>query len=190
MTENVEAVEAELTVDDILDQAPEFHPILRVWQEILDSSKQVRQERITPQWALRVITSHPDMHFSDMPDYRDLYYQSIDELAVALNAEIDTDDECLKYTSPEEDAEKNTFHYLNVIIAWQKIILTWELEWDVESPDAAVQLAVISEVHKMFFGEVGLTSLLDQINFEFTEDSQNLLRAELEELKENWANDE
>jgi hypothetical protein len=190
MTEHVE--EAELTVEDILNDADkvEFHPILRVWQEILDSSKQVRQERITPRWALRVITSHPEMHFADMTDYRDLYFQSIDELAEALKVEIETDDECLKYTSAEEDAEKNTFHYLNVIIAWQKIILTWELDWDVEAPDAPVQLAVISEVHKMFFGEVGLTSLLDQINFEFTEDSQNLLRAELEELKENWANDE
>lgn len=190
MTENVEAVEAELTVDDILDQAPEFHPILRVWQEILDASKKVRQERITPQWALRVVTTHADMHFQDMTDYRDLYYQSIDELAEALKVEIETDDECLKYATPEEDAENNTFHYLNVIIAWQKIILTWELEWDVDAPDAPVQLAVISEVHKMFFGEVGLTSLLDQINFEFTEDSQDLLRAELEELKENWTGDE
>ena len=148
MTEHVEAVEEQLTVEDILNDADkvEFHPILRVWQEILDSSKQVRQERITPQWALRVITSHPDMHFADMPDYRDLYYQSIDELAEALKVEIETDDECLKYTSAEEDAEKNTFHYLNVIIAWQKIILTWELDWDVEAPDAPVQLAVISEV--------------------------------------------
>ena len=97
MTENVEAVEAELTVDDILDQAPEFHPILRVWQEILDASKKVRQERITPQWALRVVTTHADMHFQDMTDYRDLYYQSIDELAEALKVEIETDDECLKY---------------------------------------------------------------------------------------------
>ena len=190
MTENTQ--EVELTVEDILNDAKgaEFHPILRVWQEVLDASKQVRQERITPQWALRVVTTHADVHFSEMKDYRDLYYHSIDELADALRVEIETDDECLKVTSAEEDAEQNTFHYINVIIAWQKIILTWELDWDVDDIDAAVQLAVISDVHKMFFGEVGLTSLLDQINFEFNEDSQNLLRSELEELKENWTNDE
>lgn len=184
MTEHVE--EAELTVEDILDQAPEYHPILRVWQEILNASKQVRQERITPQWALHITTRHHDMHFQDMMNFRDLYYLSIDEMATALKFEIETDDECLKYTTPEEDVENNTFHYLNVIIAWQKLILTWELEWDTEAYDAAVQLAVISEVHKMFFGEVGLTSLLDQINFEFNEDSQNLLRDELKGLKEQW----
>ena len=106
MTEHVE--EAELTVEDILDQAPELHPILRIWQEILDSSKQVRQERITPQWALHIITRHHDMHFQDMMNFRDLYYLSIDEMATALKFEIETDDECLKYTTPEEDVENNT----------------------------------------------------------------------------------
>ena len=188
MTENTQ--EAELTVEDILGETPEYHSILQVWQEVLAASKNVRQERITPQWALRVVTSHPEVTFSDMKDYRDLYYQSIDELAEALQVEIETDDECLNAASPEEDAEQNTFHYINVIISWQKIILTWELEWDVDDIDAPVRLAVISDVHKMFFGEVGLTSLLDQINFDFSEDSQNLLRSELEELKENWTNDE
>jgi hypothetical protein len=186
-----ESTEEQLTVDDILnDGVVEYHAILQVWQEVLESSKMVRQERITPQWALRVVTTHADVHFSDMTDYRDLYYQSIDELADALRTEIETDDECLKITTPEEDAERNTFHYLNVIISWQKIILTWELDWDVDDIDAPVRLAVISDVHKMFFGEVGLTSLLDQINFDFSEDSQDLLRAELEELKQNWTGDE
>lgn len=190
MTENVETTEEQLTVEDILDQAPEFHPILKVWLEVLDASKTVRQERITPQWALRVVTTHTGMTFQDMPTYRDMYYQGIDELAEALRTEIDSDDECLNYTSAKEDVESNTFHYINVILSWQKIILTWELQWDVEDDQAAVELAVISDIHKMFFGEVGLTSLLDQINFEFTEDSQDLLRAELEELKQNWTGDE
>ncbi len=42
----------------------------------------------------------------------------------------------------------------------------------------------------MFFGDTGLTGLLDQINFEFDETAQKLLMAELEELKANWETNE
>lgn len=190
MTEHVE--EAELTVEDIIndaEQAP-FNPVLKIWLEVLDASKQVRREKINPQWALRVCTSHTGMTFKDMPAYRDVYYAKIDELTEALRSEIDDDDECFNVTSAEEDAENNSVHYLNVLFTWQKQILGWELDWDCTADDAAVELAAIVEVHKMFFGEVGLTSLLDQINFEFPDTVQEQLMLELEELKQNWTSDE
>lgn len=190
MTENVETTEEQLTVEDILDQAPEFHPILKVWQEVLDASQQVRKEKINPQWALRVVQAHTEMTFGDMPAYRNAYYARIDQLIESLHAEIDGDDECFNATTPEEDAELNSVHYLNILFTWQKQILSWELGWDCTAPDAGVQLAAIIEVHKMFFGEVGLVSLLDQINFEFPEAVQEQLMLELEELKQNWTGDE
>ena len=68
------------------------------------ASKQVRQEKINPQWALRVCTSHTGMTFKDMPAYRDVYYAKIDELTESLRTEIDDDDECLNVTAAEEDA--------------------------------------------------------------------------------------
>ena len=76
------------------------------------------------------------------------------------------------------------------MFSWQKVILSWELDWDCTSPSAAVEIASIIEVHKMFFGDTGMVTLLDQINLEFTEDMQQQLMVELEELKENWTNDE
>lgn len=187
-----EPIEEQLTVDDILSEAEKtpHHAILRVWQEVLESSKEVRKERITPQWATRVCSTHAEVTFSDMPAYRDLYYARIDELAGVLQAEIDTDDECLKADTVALDSENNTFHYLNVIIGWQKTILSWELGWDCTNAGAAIDLAVIADVHKMFFGDVGLASLLDQINFEFSETAQELLYNELEEMKQNWDTDE
>ena len=183
---------AALTVEDILGYAQDvpYSPILKMWREILLSSKTVRKERITPQWATRVVSTHADLSFSDMPHYRDLYYAKLDELLAGLQAELDTDEEWEAPTTPEEDAELNNLHYLNVIISWQKTILSWELGWDCEQHDAAIELATISDVHKMFFGNVGLTSLLDQIDFEFTETAQDLLRAELEEMKANWTGNE
>ena len=184
--------ETQLTVQDILDESPEapYHTILQVWTSILSASDNVRKERITPQWANRVIGSHAQIHFDDMPHYRDLYYDKIDQLKDVLQAEIDSDEECLKQPTAEEDVQNNSFHYLNVIINWQKVILSWELEWDCTHIDAPLELATIIEVHKMFFDQTGLTSLLDEIKFEFTDEQRELLTAELEVMKQEWNADE
>lgn len=183
-----EPIEEQLTIEDILTEAKDnpYTPVLNVWREILEASKEVRKERITPQWASRVCSMYAEVTFDAMPDYRDLYYDKLDQLVEVLQTEIDTDDECLKHSSPEEDKEKNSFHYLNIIIGWQKTILSWELDWDCTHADAAVDIAAIAEVHKMFFGDTGLSSLLDQINFEFNETAQQLLFAELEDMKATW----
>lgn len=184
--ENVDTTE--LTVQDILDEAGDtaYHSILEIWQEILRPSEKVRKERITPQWAMRVTGKHPQVRFEDMPVYRDLFYDRIDQLNEVLLAEIETDDECLNVTSPEEDVEQNSHHYLNIIVNWQKAILTWELNWDCTHVDAAVDLASLVEVHRMFFDPTGLNALLDQIKFEFTEEHQLYLTEELAALKESW----
>lgn len=189
MTENVDA---ELTVEDILAEAEDtdYHTILQVWTAVLKSSEDVRTERITPQWANRIINAHAQILFEDMPHFRDLYYDKIDQLREVLQAEIDTDDECLNYASPEEDVEHNSIHYLNVIINWQKVILSWELDWDCTHVDAPLELASIVEVHKMFFDQTGLTSLLDNIKFEFSDEHRELLTLELEEMKREWGSNE
>ena len=48
-------------------------------------------------------------------------------------------------------------------------------------------MAAISEVHKMFFAEQGLTSLLDQIGFQFDDEDREGLVALLEDTRKTMA---
>lgn len=181
-------VNAELTVPDILGggDAPSYHTVLQMWDEILKSADLDAQAKVTPMWANKVCSAYTQVRFEDMPDFNQTFFHKIELLVEILRLEIDSDEECLKHTTPAEDVEHNSIHYLNIIVNWQKMFLAWELDWDCTHPDAAIELAAISEVHRMFFGDVGLTGLLDQIGFSFTEDHQAYLTNELEELKKSW----
>jgi hypothetical protein len=164
-------------------EPPKYHTILQVWREVLRPAADEAKKRITPQWANRIVTSYTGVSFGDMADFKDLYFGKIMELDQVLLAEIEADDECLNAATPEEDVEQNTFHYINVLTDWQKTFLSWELDWDCTHPDAALELAAIAEVHKMFFEQTGLVALLDQIKFEFTDADREQLAAELEDLR-------
>jgi hypothetical protein len=72
---------------------------------------------------------------------------------------------------------------------WQITVLGWELDWDCMDPDAPAELAAISEVHTMFFGEVGLTALLDEIPFEFTDMHREALALALQSFKDGREGD-
>lgn len=173
------------TVQDILDEAntAAYHSILEVWREVLKPSHKERLKAITPQWANRIATTYREINFADMPKFRDHYFDKIAELDQILLNEIESDDECLNVTTPEEDVANNSFHYLNVLITWQKAFLAWEMAWDCTDACAAAELAAIAEVHRMFFDQNGLTALLDQIKFVFSDDDRDLLAAELEDMR-------
>lgn len=175
------------TVQDILDEAnaAPYHSILEVWREVLKPARTERLAKITPQWANRICTTYREVNFDDMLEFRDRYFDKIAELEDILAGEIESDDECLNVTKPEEDVEHNSHHYLNVLTNWQKTFLTWELEWDCADTDASIELAAISEVHRMFFDQNGITALLDQIKFEFSDNDRDLLAAELQELRDS-----
>jgi hypothetical protein len=161
-----------------------FHPILMVWREILKPARDELDSRITPQWASRIVATYRDVAYADMPTMRDRYYGKVIELLDMLNDEIATDDECLGYTTPEEDVEHNSGHYKNLLRDWQLRFLSWELDWDCTDASAGVELAAISEVHKAFFGETGVTQYLDNIRFEYTEADQSELAEALGALRE------
>jgi hypothetical protein len=186
MPEDTDITAEELTVQDILDEANQvgYHTILEVWREVLRPAQKERFVKITPQWANRICSSYREIQFRDMPRFRDLYFDKIAELGAILDGVIDSDDECLNMTSAEEDVQHNSANYLNILIDWQRAFLMWELEWDCTDMDAAVNLAAISEVHRMFFDEKGLTNLLDQIQFQITDADRELLAQSLQELKE------
>jgi hypothetical protein len=176
----------QLTVQDILDDANKvaYHSILEIWREVLKVGEAERSKKITPQWANRICSTYREINFADMPDFRDAYFDKLAELAAILDIEIATDDECLNVTSAEEDVANNGIHYMNLLIEWQKSFLLWELEWEPSNRDASLELAAISEVHRMIFDQQGLTALLDQIQFQVTDTDRELLAGILQELKE------
>lgn len=163
---------------------PNFHPILKVWSEVLKPVDEEKTAKVTPQWASRTVSSHTELTFADMVTYRDDYFGRIIELRDILEDEIASDADCLTYSTPEEDLEHNGHHYKNLLLNWQMAILQWELDWETTDPDAAVKLASISEVHKMFFGPTGVVAFLDNIKFELPEADQADMAAALTELKE------
>lgn len=197
MTEHDDNIEGLLTEQDRADLAQldqgiaapaheetTFHPILMVWREILKPARDELSKRITPQWASRIVASYQDVSFTDMLDMRDRYYGKILELLAMVDAEIASDPDCLTYTTPEEDVAENSEHYKNLLRDWQVAFVKWEIEWDCTDPKAGVELAAISEVHKAFFGQSGLTQFLDNIRFVYTEEDQAELASVLEALKE------
>jgi hypothetical protein len=163
--------------------APAFHPILEVWREVLKPAAAEGQKKVTPQWANKMVQSYPELKFADCNALRDTYYEKLQTMFEIVVAEIDEDEECLNAATPEEDREENGKHYKNILLHWQLRFLGWELQWDCTDGDAAIELAAISETHKIFFGDTGLTQFLDNIKFEFTEDDALEIAAQLEELR-------
>lgn len=193
MSEASESFEAPEITDEAIQgfienhggEMPSYHPILQVWREILKPAADEAQHKVTPQYASRITQSYQELCFSDMEDFRDAYFGKVLALAEELDAEITTLDEPFEaITTPEEDCEAYSQHYKNLLREWQLCLLRWEMDWDCMSPHAAVELAAISEVHKMFFGPQGLTAFLDNIKFEFTESDQAELAEALEAYKE------
>lgn len=176
----------DLTVEDIISEAQEasYHSLLEVWSVVLAPVVSERTKRPTPQWTNRIVGTYNGIAFKDMIDFQESYYDKVEELRQILAYHIEEDDEALNVMSAEEDLEHNGTRYKQVLIDWQKAFLLWELAWDCTDASAAVDLAAIAEVHKMFFNENGLVALLEQIQFQFTEQDQAELAAELQALKD------
>lgn len=165
------------------DDTVEFNPILKIWREVLRPAAEERYSKVSPQWANRIVSQYPQMRYTDMELYRDRYFGHLVDLAEILNIEIASDPDCLTYTDMKDDAEHNAVHYMNLLLLWQMAVLQWEMDWECTAPDSAIEIAAISEVHKMFFGPTGMTQFLDNIGFEFTDDDSTLLMWTLEEFK-------
>ena len=161
--------------------APPYHTMLEVWRAVLDPARHgpLRTEPITPQWATSIVATYAGVSFADTVAVRDQIHDMIDRLGAALDEEIASDPECLTRTTPELDATENAHHYRSLLRKWQTEFLIAELAWVPTDPYAAVQLAVLSEVHKMFFGDNSLTAHLETIKFQFTEDDQRELHQAL-----------
>jgi hypothetical protein len=177
MTEPTETIELDDIPAEVPDRPePTFHTLLEVWRAVLGPAREaLRSDPITPQWAVRMVNTYPQVTFRDTPAINTMFLVIVGELSQILDEEIASDDQCLKWGSAEEDRENNSQHYKDLLTDWQVHMLRRELEWDPRDEDAAVMLAAMSEVHNMFFGEKGLVAHLESIKFEFTEDDQEEL---------------
>lgn len=174
-------------IHELLDNSgdlPTFHPILQVWREVLKNARGELTAKVTPSWANKVVSSYQGVTYADMVDYRDSFFTKLIMLLDILEMEIASDEDCLSYITPEEDVLHNSYHYRNLLMQWQLQLLQWELEWETTSPTAAVEIAAISEIHKIIFGPTGITQYLDNIKFEFDEADQAELAEALTQLKE------
>lgn len=186
MTEAVQ--EAVPGAGDLIEEASKakYHTLLEIWTELLKPAESERHQPIAPQWANKIVSTYNGMSFQDMGDFRARYFDKIQDLSGILAGVVSEDDEALKRISPEEDATLNRHHYLTLLYAWQQQILTWELEWYWADPSAAAELAAISEVHKMFFSEQGITAHLDEIGFQFDDIDRQALVEMLEETRKDF----
>jgi hypothetical protein len=161
------------------EKAP-YRTLLEIWRAVLEpAGGEMRDEPISPQWATKMVTTYPGIGFGDVDAIHHGVFDLAAELGELLDNEIATDDECLKKASAEEDAEENSRHYKDVLALWQVHLVQAELAWRPSDRDAAVQLAVLSEVQQMFLGETGLAAHLDSINFQFTDDDREELQQHL-----------
>lgn len=185
---NNESIEiTDEAIEDFVDGGPKppgFHTILKVWNEVLKPLQSERGEKVTAGFAQRICTQYREVTYAMMNAYRDLYFDRLERFQEILLAEIESDPECLTYTTPEEDLEHNSQHYKQLLLDWQLELVQWEKDWDCESQDAPIQLAVISEIHKMFFAQDGLVAFLESIQFQFTEHDQAEMQTALQELKD------
>lgn len=185
--ENPQVVQGTVTdeaIEDFLDgKEPTFRPILYIWREVLRNAHTQKDDRVGPHYALRLVQSYFGVGFAAVELLKDLFFDHVIELLNILELEIEGDPDCLTYTTPEEDREHNAHHYKNLLLQWQQAVLSWELDWDSNDPDAAAKLAAIGETHNMFFGQNGLTAHLDNIKLEFTEADQQIVADALQEMK-------
>lgn len=186
--ESIELPESALTerdqeeLDRLLAEKPEieYHSIFKVWQSLLESADTAGNRHMTPKWAMAIIGQYVGITFSDLDDYVVQYFNLLDDMRLVLQRIIDEDEDTLKPKSADEDIEVNHSNYVDVLREWQLLLLTRELTWSPSSPTAAVEIAVLSEIQKLFFGQTGLVGHLEAIKLEYSDEDQESLAVALE----------
>lgn len=185
VTETIEMPEDAEVIDfPALDEAPSYHAILEVWASVLEPAEAEQSAPVTPQWATRITSTYRELTYADMLAVRNDLFGLLMQMRQDVVDAIEENPECLNVETAEEDIELNSGHYREIMIRWQERMLQRELSWDCTSDTAAVEIASLSEVHKMLFGENGITGFLDAVGFQFTDADQDELRERLTAVKE------
>jgi len=185
-TETIELDEPEAPTSEPPEQP--YHTLLEVWRAVLEPARNggLVAEPVTPRWATKVVNTYYGLSYADTHKVHVLLFDMVDRLGAVLDDVIRENPQCLSPASAAEDVEENSGAYLDLLTRWQQHVLERELAWRPTDDDAAVMVAVLSEVHNMFFGEKGLTAHLDSIKFEFTEADQQAMQESLEQTRKDY----
>ena len=168
-------------VPDDLSELPEsetpkpYRTLLELWRALLSSSRDIPNDPVSPQWATKIVQTYPEIRFKDVEDVHVGVFTMTAALADLLDEVIASDDECLKKADAAEDSVENAALYRRCLIDWQVFFVEREALWSPSQKNAAIQLAILSEVQQMFFGQTGLVGHLDSIGFQYTEEDQQEL---------------
>lgn len=188
VTETIETpADAEIIDFPVLnenEEPPSYHSILQVWSAVLEPAAAEQSAPVTPQWANRITSTYRELSYADMIKVRNELFSMLMQMRWDVVCIIEENPECLNVETAEEDIEHNAQHFREIMIRWQERMLQREIAWDCTSDNAAVEIATLSEVHKMLFGENGITGFLDAIGFQFTDADQDELRERLTAVKE------
>jgi hypothetical protein len=165
-----------------------YHTLFEVWRAVLEPARNggLVAEPVTPRWATKIVNTYHGLSYADTHKVHVLLFDMVDRMAHVLDEVIAEHPKCLSPTDAAEDVEENSETYLDLLIRWQTEVLQRELEWRATDDDAAVMVAVLSEVHTMFFGDTGLSAHLDSIKFEFTEADQQTMHDALEQTRNEY----
>jgi len=172
---------ADISPEDI-EAALEKRTLLESWSKLLDSIDEVRTQHLGPQEASRILKNWPPLKTQELDKYLTKYYDYMTAMREILRIEIEGDPSALENIS--DDAVDNKGHYLNLLLQWQLQLDRWGEEWLCTAKDAHISLAALAETQNFFFGSTGILQHLDSIQFEFTEEDQNMLADILIESKE------
>lgn len=176
-TETFEVPDDLSELDSTQEPKP-YRTLLEIWRAVLEPAREVSNDPISPQWATKMVSTYPEVRYADVERIHHGVFSVAAELAALLDEVIASDDESLKKLDEKEDAEQNAALYRRILIDWQVFFVEREARWTPSHPDAAVELAILSEVQQMFLGQTGLVAHLDSIGFQYTEaDQQELTEA-------------
>lgn len=155
------------------------HTLLEIWNDLLSNAELGVEEHISPMLANSIISKWDRLEFSDIPAYWALYHELMIELRDILHDVIATDPDCYKHV--EDDGVENRKLYMEVLFGWTDRINQWEEQWDCTDPRAAIELAAIADVARMFTGQTGIVEHLSQpqMNFTFGDDERTELAERL-----------
>lgn len=173
MTETTEQITLEELYKDAMTGT--YRPVLALWSGILSEVDNPKFNKIDIGWAHRMVERHSQIKFSDLPELNSNFRSKLVVLRDALEEVIKENPDHLTVENQQEDAEKNTALYFDLLKKWQIQLLNWELAWDPMDPNAAIEIAAISDTHTMIFGHTGITSLLDAIGYITTDAQQQEL---------------
>ena len=181
-TETIEVPDDASELDGAQEEQP-YRTLLEIWRAVLEPAKEMSDDPISPQWATKMVQTYPEVRYKDVEHIHVGVFETAAELAQILDDHIAEDDECLKKLNAEEDAVENARLYRGILIDWQVYFVEQEVQWRPSDDDAAIRLAILSEVQQMFLGQTGLVAHLDSIGFQYTEDDQRELTEALVRAK-------